>query len=296
MMSVLKDSVGNTENGFKLLRCVTDDIALFAYDDDLLLLSHNLDQVFCDGTFEYSPKSNKQLYTFHVYQNGFYIPVAFFLVNKKNTPSYCQMLKMLRDECIKLRCDSNVQSFMLDFEMSMIIAVRNVFPDANIRCCGFHLGQNFIKKIGQLGLICDYKKSSSDIGKWLRKCFGISAIDESHVAEMFTEFEKLAPKDDRLFKFIEYLKKTYIFPNSIFPPSMWANMTNTHLQTTNNGCESFHRHLGEFIESSHPNIFKFVETLANAHIFNKVKARSKKPPFLNKFHKYSHLHNSLNLS
>ena len=165
------------------------------------------------------------------------------------------MLNMLKEECIKLRYDINVQCFMLDFEMSMLIAVKTVFPNARIMCCRFHLGQNFIKKINQLGLICDYKNSKSEIGKWLRKCFGISAIDESHVAEMFNDFEKLAPKDVKLSKFIEYLKKTYIFPNSMYPPSMWANMTNTTLQSTNNGCESFHRHLGELIESSHPNIF-----------------------------------------
>ena len=203
------------------------------------------------------------------------------------------MLNMLKEECIKLRYDINVQCFMLDFEMSMLIAVKTVFPNARIMCCRFHLGQNFIKKINQLGLICDYKNSKSEIGKWLRKCFGISAIDESHVAEMFNDFEKLAPKDVKLSKFIEYLKKTYIFPNSMYPPSMWANMTNTTLQSTNNGCESFHRHLGEFIESSHPNIFKFVETLAKAHIFDKVKARSKKPQSVNKFNKYSDLHRKL---
>jgi hypothetical protein len=33
--------------------------------------------IFADGTFSHSPKYYEQLYTIHILQNGFYIPILF---------------------------------------------------------------------------------------------------------------------------------------------------------------------------------------------------------------------------
>jgi len=37
----------------------------------------NAQHVFGDGTFDYCPKLFNQLYTIHIYQNHFYVPVIF---------------------------------------------------------------------------------------------------------------------------------------------------------------------------------------------------------------------------
>lgn len=40
-------------------------------------------ELFCDGTFGYSPKYFLQLYTIHSYKNGFYFPLVYFFLKTK---------------------------------------------------------------------------------------------------------------------------------------------------------------------------------------------------------------------
>jgi hypothetical protein len=44
--------------------------------------------------------------------------------------------------------------------------IENIFPSAILKCCRFHLGQSWWRKILSLGLRNDYSDRESDIGKW----------------------------------------------------------------------------------------------------------------------------------
>jgi len=68
------------------------------------------------------------------------------------------------------------------------------------------------------------------------------------------------PNDDRLDKFYDYLKNTYIDERAIFPPKVWAEAS-SELTKSTNACESFHAHFNANFNHSHPNIFIFIKKI-----------------------------------
>jgi hypothetical protein len=72
----------------------------------------------------------------------------------------------------------------------------------------------------------------------------------------------IQPQDARVLEFTDYVLESYIKHDADYPPEIWAEYLSSTLRTTNN-CESFHRKLNSSFNSSHPNIFNFVEILKN---------------------------------
>ena len=76
--------------GAHMIKQVEKEVVMLATDRSLELLKDSSLQVFGDGTFRYSPRFFTQLYTFHVFKDGFYVPVAYFLlINKSIKTYYC---------------------------------------------------------------------------------------------------------------------------------------------------------------------------------------------------------------
>jgi hypothetical protein len=77
-------------------------------DNDLVILTClknlnvlcNAQHVFGDGTFSYSPTFFNQLYTIHVYQNYFYMPIVFVFLKSKSTSIYTTMWSIIQNLCI----------------------------------------------------------------------------------------------------------------------------------------------------------------------------------------------------
>jgi hypothetical protein len=53
---------------------------------------------------------------------------------------------------------------------------RHTTLPVTVKCCRFHLGQSWWRKIQSLSLSNEYKDKESDIGKWLLMTFGIMFI------------------------------------------------------------------------------------------------------------------------
>jgi len=47
----------------------------------------------------------------------------------------------------------------MDFELSAHNGVLSTFPNAQIKCCRFHLGHAWYRQIGKLGLKIEYGKN-----------------------------------------------------------------------------------------------------------------------------------------
>jgi len=71
---------------------ISDDknIFIFTCKKNLELLKYS-EHVFGDGTFSFDPNHFVQLYTIHVFQNNFYVPVAFCFLRNKHTNTYIRM-------------------------------------------------------------------------------------------------------------------------------------------------------------------------------------------------------------
>jgi hypothetical protein len=130
----------------------------------------------------------------------------------------------------------------VDFEESMMKVIRSIFPATIIKCCRFHLGQAWWRKIQNLGLANEYKDSAnSEIGKLLTAFFGLA--------------------------------DTYITQESLFPPHLWAEAP-SEMKRTNNGPESFHCHYNGQFYSNHPSIHVFLEVILDQQATTCIKMRN----------------------
>ena len=128
-----------------------------------------------------------QLYTIHGSKNCHYLPLVFALLPSKSEQCYNKMWSLLINIC----CERNLQLkpavIHIDFERIMHNAITSCFPDIQIDCCRFHLGQNWWRKIQSLGLSKVYMDKSSEEGKWLSKFYGLSFLQPEYVEDSFIE-------------------------------------------------------------------------------------------------------------
>ena len=277
----LKDQIQSEDGDHELIRVVKDGIVLIARKHDLSYLNSSNLRVFADGTFKYAPRHFKQMYTFFIYKDGFYLPIAHFLLQNKFFKTYKKSLKILREQCQLLGFDLdqnfNNGSIMLDFECAMMKAVKSEFKNCTILGCRFHLGQNWWRKIKEIGLSKEYKTTSSRIGQWLRGVFGLSLLPQHLVEDTFNSYIKVLRNPCcKINKFIKYLSEFYIKPSSIFNSSMWAGLS---FKVTNNGAEAFHRHFGDLFGylKSKPSIWHFLRNMSRFNVIKTVKMHSFKP-------------------
>ena len=87
----------------------------------------------------------------------------------------------------------------------------------------------------------------------------------------FVELIADSPSDNKCMKFADYILEFYIDKNSRLPPTIWASPDQ---KRTTNGAESFHAHLNEKSDASHPNIFVCVDVLLKLQTTSYIKMRT----------------------
>ena len=140
------------------------EIVMLTTRSYLQFLCQNEVQIFGDGIFQYCAKFFYQLYTFHAFQNGQYVPCVFFLLPRKNKECYIAMFQCLLDICTQENLVLNIEYLNLDFEHAAHEAARHFWPDVTINGCHFHLAQAWYRKIQSLGLTAEYKSHESVVG------------------------------------------------------------------------------------------------------------------------------------
>ena len=266
----------NSVKGAHLIKVVEKDIVMLATDHSLQLLRGNDFQFFGDGTFRYCPKYFYQKYTIHIFKDGFYIPVAYFLLSNKTEKTYKRMCDLIKPHC-------DISMMTLDFEPKPISAFEKQFPGVIIRCCRFHLAQNWQKKFRALGFQTQYNSRRGPIAAFLKSLFGLPCMPVDEVSEFFNEElaknapRPLNPPEKALkYNFIEYLRKTYMNPNSTYPPHLWAGVGHSDIKCTTNGCENYHRHFKDWFSSPKPDIYTFLANLHLSSIHFKIRSNSQR--------------------
>ena len=108
---------------------------------------------------------------------------------------------------------------------------------------------------------------------WIKLFFGLQFLDPSEVEEAFSELIEIAPANENLLKFSDYVLENYIEPCSLFPSEIWAQAP-SHEPRTNNGAEAFHRHLNENFYTSQPNIHICIDVLRKVQAETYLKLRT----------------------
>jgi len=149
-----------------------------------------------------------------------------------------------------------------DFEQAIHSALLIVFPNAIRKVCRFHLGQSI------------WKQEKTEIEMFLKLFFGLLFLNPNDVDDCFTnEIIAIQPIDDRIHTFCDYFLETYVLADSLFPPSTWAEFSNSTMQTTNS-YESFHSKLNSMIYPPNPSTYQLVDVLKQVQCDIYVKMRS----------------------
>lgn len=265
--------VTNAEEKFMMVNDAVKNIICFTTILNLTALTKST-QIFVDGTFYSSPKPFYQLFTVHGLHENIYVPLVFFLLPDKKTDSYEHVFKYILQVCNNFNLTFNPTIIRADFELAIHTAIRRVLPSVKIAGCRFHLGQSWWKKIQELGLTSEYKRSS-EIGQYLRSFFGLSFLRPDEVLECFTDdLMAIQPDDDKVRIFTDYVFDNYIENSSSFPPEVWAEFSSSVIRTTNN-CEAFHSKLNCMFYV-HPNMYQFLSALLDVQCDVYIKLRSTK--------------------
>lgn len=114
----------------------------------------NVHHFFCDGTFDCCPSPFKQIYTIHgdIGNNSDetnIVPIFYTLLINKEKGTYEMMFKKIKEALP----DFKPLKFTLDFEMSTIVAINDVFPTAEIHGCFVHFQNAVYRRAKSLGLL-----------------------------------------------------------------------------------------------------------------------------------------------
>lgn len=262
---------------FLLINDNTENLVIFSCKSNLEFLCKSK-IIYVDGTFSYCTKFFKQLFSIHGYFNGHYVPLVFCLLNDKSENTYKTCLLKIKNVCTEYNFQFLPQEVVVDFEIAIHKAVLQVWNNVKITGCRFHLTQSWYRQIQKLGLSQEYKNKNSDIGIWLRYCFGLLFLEPEEVDDFyFLELYELKPNNESLEKFSDYLLNTYLTNESKFPPHIWANAS-ADLNKTTNACESFHSHFNNSLYQTHPHLFIFVNELLSVQSETYIKCNSINTP------------------
>jgi hypothetical protein len=234
----------------------------------------SVSHVFVDGTFKSAPKLFYQLFTIHAYKNGVYVPTVYMLLGGKKADEYKNAFKDVVQLCTENALTFNPTTLFADFEQAIHDGARSTWPTINVRGCRFHFAQSLWRKIQNLGLSTNYRDSDDASGKYLKTFFGLPFLSPADVLPFFTEYLlPSAPQNEKIDAWHEYLLRTYLQDDSLFPPDMWASFSSSLTRTTN-ACESMHAHLNSSFYTPHPNFDVFTTTLLRFQASTPLKIRS----------------------
>ena len=152
--------------------------------------------------------------------------------------------------------------------------ISQLLPGSTIKCYRFHLVQAWWRQIQKVGLSSEYKDPESEIGRWWKSMFGIAYLSPDEVEDSLVEdYMSVAPGDEKSTMFADYLTNTYMTHESLFPPSLWAEVPSDSKRTTN-GPESFHAHFNGQFYCSHPSIHLFLDFVLKLQTTSYIKLRS----------------------
>ena len=102
-----------------------------------------------DGTFSLSPPLFEQIYVILAKRGGYVFPLLYALLCNKEQLTYGKLFGLIKEVWPQF----NPRFISIDFEISVMNAVREHFPNANLSGCLFHLMKNFRRQLGISGIL-----------------------------------------------------------------------------------------------------------------------------------------------
>lgn len=254
-----------------------------------------------DGTFKKCPGIFSQIYTIHFLLGNKVIPAAYCFLPDKTRITYTRMFnELIRFSGLLTTATLNPRSISCDFELGLINAVKELFPQCEIRGCLFHLNQSVFRKLQSLGLSTLYfndKKFAKSIRRInalpLLPIYLINDTFENLSDEIRTECNENT-EIDSINQLINYYYETYVKDGAVFPKEQWNQYR--ELRRTNNEVEGFYKKFDQLFNTDHPQFYDVINKIKgiqeeNERTFNDLKERGFFEP--KKVDRYSKLNDQL---
>ena len=240
----------------------SDNMLIFMSKFQAQLLYKYNAHVFLDGTFYTAPNAAYQIVTVRIHDiltDNFYT-VAYGILKDKTTGSYIEFLDNVKNYVYINRENkrnleyNNPINIHSDFELSIINAIKQVYPSSEIKLCLWHFFRNIeINRNKIYGSIDNQTQESKNILKRIKTiCF----MDPNYIEDIFEYIEEDAKDDIKDQNFVKYFKTTYIEKYNI---KYW-NYFKIFDHRTNNACESYNHILNSKFNSK-PSIWKFISVI-----------------------------------
>ena len=220
---------------------------------------------YADGTFAIAPSLFSQVYIVMAKKHGGIHPIFYALLTNKQRATYTRMFDMVK----ALKPNLSPQAINCDYEQAAFLAMKDCFPEVEIRGCFFHLAQNMRKHLAETGVSHTYN-NDADFALKARMVIALAFVP---IADIYAYVDVLANElPIELQPLLNWFEDNYIGRLNrrgngrrppLFPPEMWNlyHRTLNREDRTNNHAEAAHRRLHAELGMHHPTIWKFIDAL-----------------------------------
>lgn len=223
------------------------------------------DMWFADGTFSIAPSLFSQIYIILVAKHGGVHPTIYALLPNKQRATYVKMFELLKETELNLK----PSSIVCDFEQAAHSAMKEAFPDVQIKGCFFHLAQNMQKHLARQGFISLYN-TDPDFALKAKMIIATAFVPLDKIDEYLDALSTELPQE--LQDLLNWFEDTYVGRQNrrgngrrapLFLPEIWNlyQRTLNGEDRTNNNAEAAHRRLQYELGMQHPTIWRLIDGL-----------------------------------
>lgn len=220
---------------------------------------------FVDGTFRIAPPLFSQVYVILGQRLGGVHPILYALLPNKQLETYRRLLTMVN----ALLPNLQPNAVSCDFELAAIRAIQEVYPNADVMGCFFHLCHNLKKRVAELGLTQCYN-SDPNFALQARMVAALAFVPIDDLDEAVDELANLLPAE--LQQLLVWFEDNYLGRQNrrgngrrpaLFPPQIWSvhERVLRGENRTNNHAEAAHRRLQKELSVDHPTLWYLIDSL-----------------------------------
>uniref|UniRef100_T1IMI6 MULE transposase domain-containing protein n=1 Tax=Strigamia maritima TaxID=126957 RepID=T1IMI6_STRMM len=175
------------------------------------------------------------------------------------------MERKTKESCIAFYgLELDPDNIISDFEIGAINAAQEVFPEANMQGCMFHLSQSIYRHVQQEGLQNRYT-TDLNFQFLIKQLSALAFLPANKIKRAYLQLKQLF--DNEAVELLIWFETYYVLgklrlngtrSQPQFPPALWSVYTrqvNSQPRTTN-AVESWHHHFAKLIGTAHVGIFK----------------------------------------
>lgn len=247
---------------------IVEDFLLAEYNDnttrilifctkDMKEILNTIQHVFMDGTFKSCPQHFSELYVIlgDINSDSHHtnvVPLIYALLTKRDKTSYTKLFEVIKTAIPNF----SPTKFTLDFEKASMAAIKEVFPEAEIKGCYFHFSQCIWKKGKQLGLT-----KCTDTRKIVSLTSVLPLLPKEHISDAWSYVKEdtttLEEAKEEINKFIDYMMRQWLTTEEWI--GVWC--VNQELHRTNNVVESWNARLNKIIKKKQPTLLHLLKVL-----------------------------------